>query len=59
MNGKIVNFQEYKERKRRERLSEGTQECLDVVEDCKNPDSCGVICVGCNKCGRFGKGETE
>lgn len=55
MSGEIVNFQEYKERKRRERLSEGVQECLGVVENCKNPYSHGVICVGCNKCGRFGK----
>mgnify|MGYP007130633525 FL=1 len=59
MNGEIVNFQEYKERKRRERLSEGVQECLGALENCKNPESYGVICVGCNKCGRFGKGETE
>jgi hypothetical protein len=55
MSGKIVNFEEYKERKRREGLSEGVQECLDVVEDCKNPDSYGAICVLCNKCGRFGE----
>jgi hypothetical protein len=55
MSGKIVNFEEYKERKRREGLSEGVQECLDVVENCKNPMSYGEICVLCNKCGRFGE----
>jgi hypothetical protein len=55
MSGKIVNLEEYKERKRREGLSEGVQECLDVVENCKNPDSYGEICVLCNKCGRFGE----
>ena len=23
------------------------------TEDCKNPDSYGMICVKCNECGRF------
>lgn len=29
--------------------------CLDIapVQNCKNPDSYGMICVKCNKCGRF------
>lgn len=26
---------------------------IGVSENCKNPDSYGVICVGCNECGRF------
>ena len=31
--------------------------CVDigVIENCKNPDSYGEICVRCNKCGRFDK----
>lgn len=26
---------------------------IGVTENCKNPDSYGVICVWCNECGRF------
>ena len=28
---------------------------IGVIENCKNPDSFGEICVKCNKCGRFDK----
>ena len=28
-------------------------------EDCVNPDSYGMICVKCNKCGRFDKNEED
>jgi len=27
---------------------------IGVTENCKNPDSYGMICVCCNECGRFG-----
>ena len=26
---------------------------IGVTENCKNPDSYGMICVWCNECGRF------
>ena len=26
---------------------------IGVVENCKNPESYGTICVRCNLCGRF------
>lgn len=26
---------------------------IGVSENCKNPDSYGMICVWCNECGRF------
>ncbi len=29
--------------------------CIGVVENCKNPESYGTICVKCNMCGRFNK----
>jgi len=28
---------------------------IPPVDDCKNPDSYGMICVKCNECGRFDK----
>lgn len=28
---------------------------IGVVENCKNPESYGTICVRCNLCGRFDK----
>lgn len=28
---------------------------IGALENCKNPDSFGEICVKCNKCGRFDK----
>lgn len=31
--------------------------CMGVVEDCQNPSSYGVLCVGCNLCGKFGEEE--
>lgn len=27
--------------------------CRGVADNCCNPDSYGMICVGCNQCGRF------
>jgi len=30
-----------------------------VNKDCKNPDSYGMICVHCNKCGRFDEHKKE
>lgn len=30
-----------------------THLCIGVVENCKNPESYGTICVKCNQCGRF------
>ena len=27
--------------------------CIGVDDNCRNPDSYGMICVRCNKCGRF------
>lgn len=33
--------------------------CMGTVEDCQNPGSFGVLCVGCNLCGRFGEDEHE
>jgi len=32
---------------------------IAVTDDCKNPDSYGEICVMCNRCGRFDKGEED
>lgn len=31
--------------------------CMGIVKECVNPDSYGMICVLCNKCGRFDKKE--
>ena len=33
--------------------------CYGVIDDCKNEESYGEICLQCNKCGRFDKDETE
>lgn len=30
-----------------------------VTKDCVNPDSYGIICVKCNKCGRFDEAGQE
>lgn len=30
-----------------------------VTDECKNPDSYGTICVKCNECGRFTKGQSN
>jgi len=30
-----------------------TYVCRSVLADCVNPDSYGIICVGCNQCGRM------
>ena len=32
---------------------------FEPIEDCRNPDSYGMICVKCNRCERFGETTTE
>ena len=36
-----------------------THLCIGVVENCKNPESYGTICVRCNLCGRFNTIEND
>lgn len=43
----------------KERLTMGGHISKAPDENCVNPDSYGLICVHCNKCGRFDINEEE